>query len=200
MRKIFFYLLFIAFGVSAANAQTTTKRLNWGAKTGLNISKFNVDDSGVEPEFKTGFVAGVYFKIKAADKFSIQPEFLYSSKGGSIENNVGSTINYRVNYFSVPVLANIAVAKKFSVVVGPEIDILISARRSIEGMASTVTGDFKDASFGLTGGFEVWPVNKVGLSARYHHGLSQVTDDEGGALRTSEWRNQNIQLTLALRL
>jgi hypothetical protein len=201
MRKIFFFLLLISLGVYS-NAQTTTtkKRPDWGLRTGLNISKLRVDEgSSADPLWKTGFVLGAYFKIKAGNNFAIQPEFQYSSLGGNFDPK-SQNPQYRLNYFAIPVLANINVCKNFSAIIGPEIDFLIQGKTRTGGSVVKSTGDFKDASFGLTGGFEYWPAKKIGFSGRYHHGLSRVTDDESGALRNVELQNQAVQLSIALRL
>lgn len=200
MRKIFFFLLMISF-YACANAQTTAKkRPNWGVRTGLNISKLRVDEgTSGDPLWKTGFAFGAFFKIKASKNFAIQPEFQYSSLGGNFDPK-NQHPRFRLNYFAIPVLANINVCKNFSAIIGPEVDLLIQAKTRNMGSTNKSTGDFKDASFGLTGGFEYWPVNKIGFSGRYHHGLSKVNDDESGSLRFTELQNQALQFSIALRL
>jgi len=115
--------------------------------------------------------------------------------GGDIGTN-----SYRLNYFSIPLLANIKVVKKLSIVAGPEVDFLIQAKTFNSSSSSKSTGDFRDVSFGLTGGFEVWPIHCLGFSARYHHGLSNAADDESSSLSTMELKNRAVQLTVALKL
>jgi len=198
MRKIFFFLLISALTFTTS-AQTAKSRCNWGLKSGLNISTLRTDANS-ENDWKTGLVLGAYFKFKAGNNFMIQPEFLYSSLGGRLATIGSGETRYRLNYFSIPVLANIKIAKNISVVAGPEADFLIQAKRGNDGNYSKSTGDFRDASFGLTGGFEFWPIQQVGFSARYHHGFSNVADDESGSLRNMELKNQAVQLTVAVRL
>ena len=199
MRKIFFFLLLASFALSA-NAQTgTKKRCAWGVRSGLNFSKLRVDEGvSADPLWKTGFAFGVFFKVKASENLAFQPEFQYSSLGGNFEPKEQNP-RFRLNYFSVPLLANIKAAKKVSFVVGPQVDFLIQAKSRFNGYTVKSTGDFKDVSFGATGGFEYWPLKMVGLSARYHHGLSKINDEESGSLRSTELQNQAVQLSLALK-
>jgi hypothetical protein len=58
-------MLFVSEGAMA-------QKINFGAKAGLNLSTWNVDDYG----FKPGFHAGVYANIKINKMFAIQPEVL----------------------------------------------------------------------------------------------------------------------------
>jgi hypothetical protein len=201
MRKIYI-LLFIAALISTGSyAQTTKKsRLNWGIKTGLNASKLNATTSTMSDEdWKTGFVFGAFFNIKAGSRFSIQPEFLYSSMGGNLSSPLFTEKN-RLNYFSIPVLAKFGVGKGWSVVAGPQIDMLISAKTAnSNGATIKSTNNFNEESFNLTGGVEFFPGKCLGISARYIHGLSNVRINDG-TLNAVQFRNQGVQLTAAIRL
>lgn len=199
MKKFFACMLISALTITISYAQTSKKKGNWGIKSGLNISNLRTDGNS-DYDWKTGLVFGAYFKMPAGNNFAIQPEFLYSSLGGHFQTLNGAKNKYRLNYFSIPVLANINVAKKLSVVAGPEVDFLIQGKTVTNGGSTKSTGDFKDISFGLTGGFEAWPFNCLGLSARYHHGFSNVVDDESSSFSKTDLKNQAIQLTVAVRL
>jgi hypothetical protein len=202
MRKICILLFLAALISTGSQAQTTQKsRLNWGIKTGLNASKLNAETStSWDEDWKTGFVFGAFFNIKAGSKFSVQPEFLYSSMGGNVSNSLYSE-RHRLNYFSIPVLAKLNIGKGFSVVAGPQIDMLISAKTRASNTENVLksTNNFNEQSFNLTGGVEFFPGKCFGLSARYIHGLSNAWNTSGPS-NTMEFRNQGVQLTAAIRL
>jgi hypothetical protein len=201
MRKIYILLFLAAFISTGSQAQTTKKsRLGWGIKTGLNASKLNAETStSWDEDWKTGFVFGAFVNIKAGSKFSIQPEFLYSSMGGNVSNSLYSE-RHRLNYFSIPVLAKFNIGKGFSVVAGPQIDMLISAKTRASNTENILksTNNFNEQSFNLTGGVEFFPGKCFGLSARYIHGLSNAWNTSAPA--NMEFRNQGVQLTAAIRL
>lgn len=202
MRKICILLFLAAFITTGSYAQTTKKsRLGWGIKTGMNASKLNAETSGsMDEDWKTGFVLGAFLNINAGSKFSIQPEFLYSSMGGNVSNSLYSE-KHRLNYFSIPVLAKFNIGKGFSVVAGPQIDMLISAKTRASNSENVLksTNNFNEQSFNLTGGFEFFPGKCLGLSARYIHGLSNAWNTSNPT-NTVEYRNQGVQLTAAIRL
>src|SRR5262245_18661974 len=104
MRKIFTFLILSLFFSSSLLAQKK-KWGHFGLKTGLNYTTIKTDAANAESVWKTGFVLGAFVKIPVNAKTAIQPEFLYSSMGGNITyNNLPPTNNYRLNYFSIPIL------------------------------------------------------------------------------------------------
>ncbi|MDB5206323.1 MAG: PorT family protein [Flavisolibacter sp.] len=196
MKKISFFILMTALVATTVQAQNsvTKKKPNWGIKTGLNISNIRMEN-GADSDWKTGLATGVFFTIKAGNKFSIQPEFLYSSMGGkNIAPNSESSL--RLNYFSLPVLAKFQVKNKFAVVVGPQIDVLIQAKtKSSSNQFTKVTDNYRENSFNATAGFELWPSHCFGLTARYIYGLNNIA-----AAGSTELKNQGVQIMAAIKL
>lgn len=200
MRKIYILLFIAALISTGSQAQTKKSRLGWGIKTGLNASKLNAETStSWDEDWKTGFVLGAFLNINAGSRFSIQPEFLYSAMGGNLSTPL-MTEKHRLNYFSIPVLAKFKVGKGWSVVAGPQIDMLISAktRNSNSSTVLKSTNNFNEESFNLTGGIEFFPGKCFGLSARYIHGLSNAWNTDNA--NAVEFRNQGVQLTAAIKL
>lgn len=196
MKKISIFLL-LAFAVaSSLNAQTktTSKKPNWGLKTGINFSNLRVEN-GTDADWKTGLVFGAFFKIRAGQNFQIQPEFLYSSMGGEITSG-SNTGKLRLNYFSIPVMARYQWKPKLALLAGPQIDMLIQAKRkTINNSLLKETNNYKESSFNITAGFEYWPSHCLGLSTRYIYGLSNVA-----AVGATPLKNQGVQLTAAVKL
>ncbi|HZH67532.1 MAG TPA: porin family protein [Flavisolibacter sp.] len=204
MKKISFFILMTALVAATVQAQNSMikKKGNWGIKTGLNLSNIRTED-GPDSDWKTGLAAGVFFTIKAGSKFSIQPEFLYSSMGGkNVVNNLGNTgfditgSSLRLNYFSLPLLAKFQVKNRFAVVAGPQVDVLIMAKtKSSTNQFSKVTDNYRENSFNATAGFELWPSHCFGLTARYIYGLNNIA-----ATGIANLKNQGVQIMAAVKL
>jgi len=193
MKKFYFLILFASVFTNTVQAQNTTaKKLNWGYKIGINGSNLRIED-GADANWKTGLATGLFFNIKLANKLSLQPEVLYSSMGA--RNVVNGSGSLRLNYFSLPVMAKYKVCKNFSVLAGPQMDMLIQAKtKSSSNQLSKVTNDYNESSFNLTGGAEYWPVHCFGFSARYIYGLNDVAGFD-----RIEMKNQGVQLMAAVK-
>lgn len=195
MKKISFFILMTALVATTIQAQNsaTKKKAGWGLKTGLNVSNLRIKNSEGS-DWKTGLAAGVFFTIKAGNKFSIQPEFLYSSMGGK-NVSANSESSLRLNYFSLPVLAKFQIKNCFAVVAGPQVDVLNQAKtKSSSNQFTKVTDSYKENSYYATAGFEFWPAHCFGLTARYLHGVNNI------AVGATELKNQGIQIMAAIKL
>lgn len=194
MRKIFLFLVVVLLLSSSLLAQK--KRWGYfGLKTGLNVSSLSVDDDdeSLETKYKTGFVLGAFVKIPVSNNFSIQPEFLYSAMGGNVSDGVDE-YHFRLNYFSIPVLAKLGFCKnKWAAVFGPQVDFIINAK---EG-DNKITGAFAETNFLATAGIEYWIKPSIVLGARYQYGISNALDD---ADTDSKWKNHGAQITIGFQL
>src|SRR5690606_20595756 len=102
-----------------------------------NLSNF--DNS----EMKTGFHVGAVAEIKFNDKFSIQPELLYSAQGTKFPIN-NSEVKFNIDYINIPIMAKYYIVDGFSVEAGPQVGFLTKAE--LEGTFDNLTGttDIKD--------------------------------------------------------
>ncbi len=168
----------------------------FGLKTGANFSTLRLDEGNdnVDNNWKTGFVLGAFVKIPASAKVDIQPEFLYSSMGGGVTTGVPPQQNYRLNYFSIPVLVKYNFHKQWTAVLGPQVDFLIQGKTN---NGTKITNSLNETGFGATGGFEYWlKPNTVFLGARYFYGFTNVWGDDA----TQKWYNHGAQLTIGFQL
>jgi opacity protein-like surface antigen len=185
MKKVILAAIAVmAFGF--ANAQD----VKFGLKGGINLSSFSGDIE--DASSKVGFQVGGFAEFKLTDKFSIQPELLYSTQGAKFEE---SEVNYfsketiKTNYLNVPVMAKYYVANKFSVEAGPQIGFLLSAKYKWEevdyGEKTSGTDDAKDdiksVSFGLNVGAGYDFTENVSVGVRYNFGLSNISDFDSDA-------------------
>ena len=197
MRKFFTIFIITILSSSGILAQKKN-RSSFGIKSGINFSTFRLDGTGSgawETEWKTGLVAGGFVNIQITNRFAIQPEFLYSSMGGHLVSPGLGTDRYRLNYFSIPVLAKVYLCKHLSAVAGPQVDILIQAKKYTDAGYYKVTDNYKDHDFFVTGGLEYRPLNFLSLTGRYMYGLSDI--DPGTSMSL---KNQGIQITVGVKL
>ncbi|MDR0196475.1 MAG: PorT family protein [Myroides sp.] len=177
----------LALGFTA-NAQTPDVKI--GVKGGLNISNLTNTTHGSS---LTGFHIGGVAEIFVNQKFSIQPEILFSYQGSAYDGpymldnklvNIDSKTE--LGYINIPVMAKYYIVKGLNLQVGPQFGFLTNAKYKID--SATLLGhplpiedsnvSIKDAyntfDFGINfgAGYEL-PVG-VFFDARYNVGLTNV--------------------------
>lgn len=178
-----------------ANAQST----RFGVKGGLNISNF----TGYQEDVKSlaGFHIGGFAEIKVSKKFAIQPEFLFSTQGTTIEGYDGnSNANVKVNYLNIPILAKYYITDTFSVEAGPQIGFLLSAKSRGED----VNDLFKSTDYGLNLGIGYDFTENFAVGLRYTIGLSDIADVPDDSqdypfVYNASFKNSNFALSLAYK-
>ncbi|RKR11158.1 outer membrane protein with beta-barrel domain [Flavobacterium sp. 90] len=177
-----------------ANAQST----RFGVKGGLNVSNF----TGYEQDVKSliGFHVGGFAEIKVAKKFAVQPEFLYSTQGTTIEGFDGdSNTTVKVNYLNIPILGKYYITDAFSVEAGPQIGFLLSAKARGEDVSDL----YKSTDFGFNLGCGYNFTEDISIGARYTIGLTDVNDISDGSqypdLYNANFKNSNFALSLAYK-
>lgn len=115
IKKLWIACIAIGFA-GVLNAQD----VKLGFKLGMNIASVNGGNAN-NLDSRTGFVIGVVAEVPLTEKFSIQPELLYSAQGAQQRNS----FKYDLNYVSLPLMAKYYVAKGFNVEVGPQFSFLI---------------------------------------------------------------------------
>lgn len=163
----------LSFFITTAYAQ---EPMQFGVKAGLNLSGYLANDDlnlyQDNTTAKAGFNAGFYGIIPVTDRFSIQPEILYSQQGVNfvepeayvdyiyVENfsapdfvvsEVGTygdvEAQENLHYLNVPVLANIYLAPGVSLQLGPQFGFLLNGTARFdtnnENLAGLIT-DYDD--------------------------------------------------------
>ncbi len=179
MKKLLFCFAIAVFGIANLNAQD----IEFGVKGGLNfasISGDDIPDSGIT----TAFHFGVMAEINVFDKFSFQPELLYSDQGYATDTN---TIVF--NYINVPLMAKYYVTERFSFEAGPQVGFMISAKN--EG--TDIKDQLNSFDFGLNLGIGYKLDNGLNFGARYNLGLSNINDVNGFS---SKNRNGVVQVSI----
>src|SRR5688572_396098 len=203
MRKFVLLLttVFVIIISFPASSQTTdTRKTSFGIKTGLNVSRLDLNGKIpgiINSDFRTGFVAGTFINFPVGKKspFSIQPELLYSSMGGDLRNEFNENQNFRFNYFSIPVLIKFQFSKKLAVFAGPQLDAILYAKENNKYGEFNITNDVESVDAYATGGFEFWLSKNVVFNTRYMHGFKKVYTIPPAV----SMNNRGFQFTIGLR-
>ena len=206
MKKIMLTALVAVITMVSVNAQ------NFGVKAGVNLASITGDETdGIDS--RTAFHIGVVAEFEISDKFSFQPELVYSSQGAKYsisESGYSYESTSKLDYLNLPLMAKYYVAEGFSIEAGPQVGILLSAKDEWEGsfggLAESGTDDIKDEvssiDFGLNLGLGYKMESGLNFAARYNLGLSNIwdipsdIDPEFGIGGDSKNQNNVIQISV----
>ncbi|MEP6262843.1 MAG: porin family protein [Gillisia sp.] len=186
MRNLILFFAFIIFTGSTVKAQ---EFVHFGVKGGLNLSQLD-SDSFTETKSRTGFHLGLLAEIPLGNRFSIQPEVIYSMQGSEVEEIIfGDIINqaeYNLDYIQVPILAKIYLTESLSFEVGPSFNFLVNEKINGEEV------DF-GSNFEFSGALGATYKFKSGFfgSARYMYGFTDAFDRENFEIKVN---NSGFQL------
>ncbi len=120
------------------------EKIQFGIKGGANFTNMT-SDILIEKEYKIGFHIGVLSEIPFGNKFSLQPEILYSTYGSKGKEIMlgGSpiTTEYKLDYIQIPILAKIYLYKGFSIEIGPSFNFLVNDKKIRESNTITDIGE-----------------------------------------------------------
>lgn len=192
------FILFFAVITLICFNQTFAQEVNFGAKAGVNFA----DITGEEVDSfdgLTSFHFGVVAEILISDKFAVQPELLYSKQGADYSEDFDGmsydgTVN--VDYLNIPIMAKYFVADGFSIELGPQIGILLSAKDEYEDEEDDIKDFLKGTDFGLNFGLGYKLANGLNFGVRYNMGLSDNLDIDDYEVEGAEYKNSVIQISL----
>ena len=193
--------------------QSLKAQAQFGVKAGLNYVNNETKDVpagvGMPSDYRFGYHAGLYSSIGLTNKFSLRPELLFSNKGtdfGGKDNQV-----LHLNYINLPVLASYHICKSFTIMAGPELGYLLSAKVKSDSETRDVRSFHKNEfDLGLSLGLGYAFAEKLMVEVRYTRGFSStigdvdvaLTDENGAPIGTAspESQNRTLQLSVAYRL
>ncbi len=180
MRKgLLVILMLLATGVAYS-------QFSIGPKVGVNVAKlttdFKSDFADIKSSSKTGFQFGAFARI--GDKFYLQPEILWSVKGGIVEftqDLIGTTkYDTKLTAIDVPILVGyklvkLPVAGNIRVFGGPIATFITSSKASLDGISLPELENYKSTiwSLGVGAGVDILMFT---LDVRYEFGLSNASD------------------------
>ncbi len=183
MKKIFLFAAIAVLGLTSVNAQ----EVHFGVKAGVNFASFGGDDSdGLDG--LTSFHVGAMADIELSEKFSVQPELVYSAQGAKYSSE-GDEAKDKLDYLNVPVLAKFMVAKGFSIEAGPQVGFLLSAKEDYSSSEDSGTDDIKDylkgTDFSAAIGLGYKMETGLNFAVRYNLGLGNIADESDADLKNN---------------
>ncbi len=203
-----FLLFLLVFTTSSISAQET----RIGVKAGLNYASV-VGDLTQGFKFRFSGYGGLFLEIEFSDKFSFQPELLYSSQGFQLSSDLqsietGNTApeendfrtNVQFNYITIPVLGKFAINDRMAVEFGPQFGFLLNQVTKIKNLdqrnnstansRSTISGNFQ-LDYGAAAGLSYKLSDHFALAPRFYIGLRNRLEGLEGNLQNY---NAAIQL------
>lgn len=187
MKKVLFIAVIAMFGLSSINAQN----VRLGAKAGVNFATFSGDDTD-DMDYVTSFHAGIVSEVMISNRFSFQPELLYSKQGASdtYEDEFGKLeTTYDLSYLNMPLMIKFYIAEGFSIQAGPQIGLLLDAElesditnkldptRNLE-TTENIKDELNKTDYGVNFGITYQFDNGLNFGARYNLGLSNINEGE----------------------
>lgn len=173
MKKILFTsCLFIALSFT-----TQAQILKLGVKGGINYANQNgttimVNNTNYKTEAVTNYHIGFLAEVQLGERFSIQPEVLYSTQGAKYD--AMGTINDFTNdvgYINIPVMAKINLNNTFSLDFGPQASFLMNKKKNVS------INDQKNIDFGAGAGLSIHITKSLFLQGRYVVGLTEISPE-----------------------
>ncbi|MCP1995631.1 porin family protein [Flavobacterium sp. HSC-61S13] len=216
MKKITFTLLACTLFSGAIYAQTPDVKI--GFKAGANFAKLTDGD------LHTGFHLGGLAEIYINEKFSIQPELLYSAQGSESSSSASTTAfgvtmsgkgdsKLKLSYINIPIMAKYYVLEGLSIQAGPQVGFLVKAEMDYVGTTTNphfsdqleiykassadVKSQLNPIDFGINFGVGYEFMSGMFIDARYNLGLSKVPKESIGI--ENNYKNQVIQISLGYK-
>ncbi|RAK64682.1 porin family protein [Hymenobacter edaphi] len=172
-----------------ARAQAPTTGLRFGVRAGLSLAtlKGTINEGA---RHRPGAAAGVLMQWRPGAPFALQAEALFAQQGCRSKYEVAGTPfdnRVRLNYLNVPVLAKVYLGPVLHLHVGPQLGVLLTARRRGQVSYSPMRGyttvdanvrdDYRnDVAFCAGIGADL--PRGLTLTARYTHGFTDINNNE----------------------
>lgn len=179
-----------------------SQEARFGAKAGLNYSSV-VGDLTDGVKFRFSGHAGIFLDIYFSDKFSFQPELLYSSQGFQFSSDLSEIdgnptpggndfrTNVQLNFLTVPILGKFRLGENYSLEFGPQVGFLLNQVTKIKNLdeadssnsnsnsKNSISGKFQ-LDYGAAVGLSIKVSDQFSISPRMYLGLrNRLNDAEG---------------------
>ena len=176
MKKNLITICVILVACISANAQIfklgIKGGINYANQTGTDIT---VNSTNYKTEAISNYHIGLLAEVKLGDRFSIQPEVLYSTQGAKYDAiGVAQDFTNDIGYISIPVMAKINLNNTFSLEFGPQASFLMSKKNEVS--INSIKNQ-KDIDFGAGAGLGIRIAKSLFLQGRYMVGLSEISPD-----------------------
>ena len=167
MKKIILSAIAVlAFGL------TNAQGVKFGVKAGLNVT--TITGGELSASSKVGFHVGGLVEFKLTDKFAVQPELLFSTKGAKADFG-GFTFEQNLSYIDLPIMVKYFVMEGLSIEAGPQVSFLMSAKGKADGVSVDNKKEFSSTDFGFNIGAGYELTSGLFFQARYNLGFSDIS-------------------------
>ena len=181
-------ILFMAAFVLSTTFAAAQEYVYFGIKGGVNFSTFSGDGFSDfnDESARTAYHLGLLAEVPVSDRFSVQPEVLYSAQGFDIirrEDN--ADIKHQLDYVNIPVLAKFYLTDGFSLEAGPQLGFIVNDQIGDGDNDVNFYDDGRndlDVSLGLGASYKF---NNFFLYGRYNAGLTDIYDRQGADAKNS---------------
>lgn len=189
----------VNLSVALLISQLMMAQFHIGVKAGANITK--VDGKSFKEQFEYGYNLGGFAEIKLSDKFSFNPEVLFSQNSSTLDSNYKSIYEnviasdqskVKLNYLTIPLLLDYKFLGPIHLQAGPQFGILMNKDKNFLQNGEEA---FKNGDFSMALGAQV-KLAQFRFTGRYLIGLSNINDIDN----QDKWKNQVIQLSVGVAL
>lgn len=186
--------LFLLTAIAIVGFTVNAQDISLGAKAGVNLAAITGEDTD-DLDGRTSFHVGAVVEISVSEKFSVQPELLFSGQGATLSED-GMDIDFKLDYINVPVIAKVYVGEGFSLEAGPQLGFLINSEIEGGDLAIDIKDYVKGIDLGVNFGLGYKLDNGLNFGARYNLGLTDGNDDEEFWESSEAFKNGVFQISV----
>ena len=150
-----------------------------GIEVGLSGAKIAPAAKGSTDGMGSGLLVGVYGGVQLLRPVGLQVEAVYAQKHSKI--TTGSRVDeVSIDYFEIPILANMALFKGLKILEGVSLGFPIKAEvKPSSGSTRDIKAQTTSPDIGMVIGV-VFPAGRMGIEGRYERGFKKI-DNRAGA-------------------
>lgn len=185
MKKQLFITALAIFGILTSNAQDSGD-FELGVGLGLNLTNVSTIVGQDNASSRTSFNAGVSGEYYFSDRWGLKAKLIYDSKGWSNGFINTVTTDYKLNYITLPIMANwhFGSNRNWYLNFGPYVGFLVNAEDSELGL--DLKDEFKSTDFGFAFGigykFKINDNIKLYIEFDGQSGFSDIFEENSGDL------------------
>lgn len=174
MKKLLFPAFFALMAFHTASAQ-----IQFGVKAGYSLCSISVPHEAEDftVSSRSAFHGGILVNIPLIAGLTLQPEAVYSSQGGII-NDDGEQDKLTTGLINIPVMIQYHYKGAF-IETGPQLGFLLSAKVNTGSSSFDAKSDFKSTEFAWGVGIGYKTKMGLGIDARYNFGIGDIIKSSG---------------------
>jgi hypothetical protein len=184
--------------------QGFSQGFNYSINAGLNYSSFQSEKSLMgDFSYKLGYQISFIVENRLNDKMGIRIEPGFVNRGSKITDPELSKSTENLNYFNAPVLISYSPFERFSILLGPEVGVLLSAKSTKDGTTTNVKSLYSsNYDLGIDLGITYRLIDKLNIGFRFNRGIISTVgnmrffDQNGNTIEEVNLSNQGFSVLL----